>query len=77
MAKLKPYCCKECGEKRPAKFHANNKSLCKVHYIKRYQKPSSEIPPPTMSPEEQKAYSDNATSVMKANLKMRRQELYG
>ncbi len=77
MSKLKSFLCKKCGETKPSKFHINNKSLCKVHYTKKYQRASADIPPPTMSPEEHKAYCDNATEVMKANLKMKRQELYG
>ena len=56
MAKIKKHKCRECGETKPSKFHDGNKSLCKKHYTKRYQRKAADIPPPKMSAEEQKAY---------------------
>ncbi len=77
MAKLKPYCCKECGETKPAKFHQGNKSLCKKHYTKKYQRASADIPPPTMTAEDREEFDKKCTEAMKENLRLRREVLYG
>lgn len=74
---LKPHLCK-CGEKNPKKFSGRRKAQCNKCFNKAQRKREAElIPPPKMSPQEHKEYSENATKVMRDNLKIRREVLYG
>ena len=73
----KPFKCK-CGVTDPSKFRDGRKGQCNKCYNKAQRKLQAKvILPPTMSPEEQKIYSENATSVMKDNLRIRRELRYG
>jgi len=76
--KTKPHKCRDCGTTKPADFKHNRKSQCYTCYKKSQCKGTAHVEAyKVMSTDEQKEFGDNATKVMRENLRIRRELLYG